>query len=302
MDNISEDGRGNTSPEGGRDLVVSPLGSDDVNSSFDTSLQSLEESPLEVSTKKSGSIFDTLISGKIPDVAEENKADETDPSHKRRASPNIGVVQRPNLDLYSPIVAMPYKIADVQSFIGDNSRVHILPEVSGRPEVATPASGVADLLNGMYTHKIEKFVIIDCRYPFEYKGGHIKGAVNFYLQDQVKNYLFHGQDNKQTVLIFHCEFSQERGPRMFKFVRNHDRSVFQNSYPKLRYPEMYVLFGGYKQFFHQFRHLCEPQEYCPMLHPAYSLEMVRNRNEEKKSREAQAAARNKLARFRTTRL
>ena len=302
MDNISEDGRGNTSPEGGRDLVASPLGSDDVNSSFDTSLQSLEESPLEVSTKKSGSIFDTLISGKMPDVEEENKADETDPSHKRRASPNIGVVQRPNLDLYSPIVAMPYKIADVRSFIGDNSRVHILPEVSGRPEVATPASGVADLLNGMYTHKIEKFVIIDCRYPFEYKGGHIKGAVNFYLQDQVKNYLFHGQDNKQTVLIFHCEFSQERGPRMFKFVRNHDRSVFQNSYPKLRYPEMYVLFGGYKQFFHQFRHLCEPQEYCPMLHPAYSLEMVRNRNEEKKSREAQAAARNKLARFRTTRL
>ena len=33
---------------------------------------------------------------------------------------------------------------------------------------------VADVLSGKYDHVINSFKIIDCRYPYEYSGGHIK--------------------------------------------------------------------------------------------------------------------------------
>lgn len=52
---------------------------------------------------------------------------------------------------------------------------------------------------------------------------------------------------KPHVLIFHCEFSSERGPKLARSLRNHDRGV--NVYPHLHYPEIYVLKDGYKEFF-----------------------------------------------------
>lgn len=52
---------------------------------------------------------------------------------------------------------------------------------------------------------------------------------------------------KRVLLVFHCEFSSERGPRMCRFVREKDRMV--NEYPNLHYPELYILKGGYKDFF-----------------------------------------------------
>lgn len=34
---------------------------------------------------------------------------------------------------------------------------------------------VADLLNGKYSHRFTEIVIIDCRYDYEFEGGHIIG-------------------------------------------------------------------------------------------------------------------------------
>ena len=53
---------------------------------------------------------------------------------------------------------------------------------------------------------------------------------------------------KPPVLVFYCEFSSERGPRMARALRSKDRSV--NVYPHLHYPEIYVLKNGYKNFYH----------------------------------------------------
>ena len=39
-------------------------------------------------------------------------------------------------------------------------------------------STLLDLMNGRYVDTIEKFVVMDCRYEYEYAGGHIKGAIN----------------------------------------------------------------------------------------------------------------------------
>lgn len=57
--------------------------------------------------------------------------------------------------------------------------------------------------------------------------------------------------DKRVVIIFHCEFSSERGPRMCRFVRERDRAL--NEYPRLYYPELYILKDGYKDFFHTFK-------------------------------------------------
>ena len=54
------------------------------------------------------------------------------------------------------------------------------------------------------------------------------------------------------VLIFHCEFSSERGPKMSRFLREQDRELNKDHYPRLNYPEIYVLEGGYKAFYEKY--------------------------------------------------
>ncbi|XP_023387761.1 M-phase inducer phosphatase 3 isoform X17 [Pteropus vampyrus] len=59
---------------------------------------------------------------------------------------------------------------------GDFSKVCALPTVSGRHQdlkYINPET-VAALLLGKFQGLIEKFYIIDCRYPYEYLGGHIQ--------------------------------------------------------------------------------------------------------------------------------
>lgn len=50
------------------------------------------------------------------------------------------------------------------------------------------------------------------------------------------------------ILIFHCEFSFERGPRMLSHLRKIDRDLNAHNYPQLDYPEVYLLADGYKNF------------------------------------------------------
>ena len=60
-----------------------------------------------------------------------------------------------------------------------------------------------------------------------------------------------------TVIIFHCEFSQKRGPEMYSTLREIDRRLHMNVYPQLFFSEIYILEGGYKQFFESHPDLCE---------------------------------------------
>ncbi|KAM9211268.1 M-phase inducer phosphatase 2-like [Leptosomus discolor] len=143
---------------------------------------------------------------------------------------------------------------DHQELIGDFSK----QAVEGKhPDLKyiSPEMMVA-VLTGQFSSLIESCVIVDCRYPYEYEGGHIKGAVNLPLEQDVEEFLLKQpivpfDASKRVIVIFHCEFSSERGPRMCRFIREKDRAC--NEYPHLHYPELYVLKGGYREFFPQYQ-------------------------------------------------
>lgn len=143
---------------------------------------------------------------------------------------------------------------------------------------------VAALLSGKFQGLIEKFYIIDCRYPYEYLGGHIQGALNLYSQEELCNFFLKKpiiplDTQKRIIVVFHCEFSSERGPRMCRSLREEDRAL--NQYPALYYPELYILKGGYRDFFPEYMELCEPQSYCPMHHQDHKAELLRCRSQNK---------------------
>jgi len=136
---------------------------------------------------------------------------------------------------------------------------------------------VAKLVQGDCNDLYEKIVIIDCRFEYEFLGGHIKGALNFPKEEDVDKYFikennYHKFGDK-LCLVFHCEFSSHRGPKSYKRIRSSDRKINESNYPDLYYPEMYLLEGGYKQFFKDFPELCEPQAYVEMKDPLYTPEM-----------------------------
>ncbi|XP_068091412.1 M-phase inducer phosphatase 1 [Hyperolius riggenbachi] len=166
---------------------------------------------------------------------------------------------------------------DQRDLIGDFTKAFLFPTVSGRHQelrYITPELMVR-VLSGHYDPFIERCVIIDCRYPYEYEGGHIKGAINLFMEQEVEDYLLKNPicstSSKRVIIIFHCEFSSERGPRMCKFLREKDRDL--NEYPSLYYPELYILAGGYKDFFPTHKSFCEPETYRPMLHEDFKEDL-----------------------------
>lgn len=80
------------------------------------------------------------------------------------------------------------------------------------------------LQSGDFTDRVKQYLIIDCRFSYEFEGGHIAEAVNLPTVAEVEQTLLETQrppepstseakpiDGK-TVLIFHCEFSAKRAP------------------------------------------------------------------------------------------
>ncbi|PPQ99928.1 hypothetical protein CVT24_009563 [Panaeolus cyanescens] len=138
-----------------------------------------------------------------------------------------------------------------------------------------------DLLDGKFQDKIVDFHIIDCRFDYEYNGGHIPGAVNINTTSQIEELLLgpsltkprpsvSGDSQRKTVLVFHCEFSAKRAPTFAKHLRAKDRALNNHAYPKIHYPEVYILEGGYCQYFKHNGNRCEPPAYVTMDDPNHA--------------------------------
>lgn len=64
--------------------------------------------------------------------------------------------------------------------------------------------------------------------------------------------------------------------RSAKYLRSKDRSMNNHVYPRIHYPEVYILKGGYSQYFSKSAANCEPRNYVRMDDPLY----VRDRRED----------------------
>lgn len=160
--------------------------------------------------------------------------------------------------------------------ISDNGLVHHLPCFDSPNDAIKRISPdvLIDVLDGKYSGFYKQIYIVDCRYPYEFEGGHIPTAINVNSPDVIENLLLRENIAGNSLIVFHCEFSSERAPRMALHVRNLDRQLNKTSYPSLFYPEMYILDGGYKNYWQQHSVRCEPpNSYLPMRNPKYRDEL-----------------------------
>ncbi|GMG12077.1 unnamed protein product [Aspergillus oryzae] len=140
---------------------------------------------------------------------------------------------------------------------------HFLPEDQADTLPRIDKSILVDLIDGKYNDRFDNIMIIDCRFEYEYEGGHINGAVNYNDKDNLAAELF-ASPKPRTALVLHCEYSAHRAPIMAKYIRHQDRAFNVDHYPHLTYPDMYILDGGYSSFFSDHRTLCFPQNYVEM--------------------------------------
>lgn len=128
------------------------------------------------------------------------------------------------------------------------------------------------MIRGEYDDCFTNLYIIDCRYFYEYLGGHIKNAMNLHTIEELYE-MFFLDPIPDSIIVFHCEFSHNRGPQIANLFRNHDRVLNRDKYPDLFYPSIYVLDGGYKNFYSNFPEMCEGN-YVTMLDEAYRADLI----------------------------
>ncbi|PWN50342.1 hypothetical protein IE53DRAFT_101095 [Violaceomyces palustris] len=198
-----------------------------------------------------------------------------------------------NLEELPMLTSSPYSGEGMPGFGTSEKEGKILPcfTVKNDGLMRITPKTLTDLLAGKYSDLVDEHHIVDCRFDYEYEGGHILGAINLGTMEKVKSHFLrpghgihqgskplpprsqsgkadvHGNRRKQ-VIVFHCEFSCKRAPSMALALRQADRSLAQD-YPNCHFPEIYILHGGYCEFFNQFSSACQPRQYVCMDDPRF---------------------------------
>ncbi|OIW34569.1 Rhodanese-like protein [Coniochaeta ligniaria NRRL 30616] len=177
---------------------------------------------------------------------------------------NPGDITKPKKE-GSPPVSTLQSVMDVEE-PQDPVLPHFFPEGQNDSIPRISRSTMLEVLDGKYGEHFDQKMIIDCRFEYEYEGGHINGAINYNDKELLSTHLFRQPMSGRTLLIFHCEYSAHRAPIMARHIRAADRTANAECYPRLTYPEVYILDGGYSGFFTEHRDRCYPQAYVEMDH------------------------------------
>ncbi|CAK1554324.1 unnamed protein product [Leptosia nina] len=254
-------------------------------------MEEMSSSPKILDFRKllSGDIKDNFSIGMKPVRSLSKRGiDDSCGTNKRRKSETSPEIVRPVLQRAfsennaSIMSALARSVSDSE-LIGDFSLPFALPLTAGDHSDLKSIScdTLAKLIKGDYSESINDFQVIDCRYPYEYDGGHILGAVNLFTSNQILELIKNPPqrlDNKRSILVFHCEFSLERGPKLSRFLRSSDRAKNQENYPSLNYPEIYLLHAGYRSFYKSYPELCSPAGYTAMLDPQHKHLLRKHRS------------------------
>lgn len=208
-------------------------------------------------------------------------------------SPKSVLLQRSLSETEANIKSAVHRSVTDSDLIGDFSKPCVLPLATGVHEdlKSITSNTLAALIRGEFTDRINSYKIVDCRYPYEYDGGHIEGALNLYNKDLIEESLLEPltaavpkiqpDTDKRDILVLHCEFSWERGPNLSRLLRSLDRQRNKEHYPALHYPEVYLLHGGYELFYKEQKEFCSPQGYRPMRHPDHEEDLRQFRSKSK---------------------
>ena len=71
------------------------------------------------------------------------------------------------------------------------------------------------MIHGQFADKVQQFVMLDARYTYEFEGGSVKGAQHVQDPDEAEALMQDYIEDDVVVVVF-CEFSQKRGPRMYR--------------------------------------------------------------------------------------
>lgn len=143
------------------------------------------------------------------------------------------------------------------------------------------------MLNKDYSSIYSKIFIVDCRFEYEYQGGHIIDSVNLSSQKELEQYFIHNRsencydEERPNLVVFYCEFSSYRGPIMASHLRNCDRVLNYDDYPKLHYPDIFILEGGYKLFYDKYPERCNGK-YVEMSSEKHESVLLRFKRDSKK--------------------
>lgn len=104
-------------------------------------------------------------------------------------------------------------LSPVKSSPGESS---ILPCFSSKDDTLRriDKATLCQVMDGEYKDKYDELMVVDCRFEYEYEGGHISGAVNVNSTESLEKLFFHTPKTEKLLIIFHCEFSAHRAPRM----------------------------------------------------------------------------------------
>jgi M-phase inducer tyrosine phosphatase len=130
------------------------------------------------------------------------------------------------------------------------------------------SAGLRDLMANYRQYGFGSLIIMDARFEYEFNGGHIKTSWNVWGIAEMRKLYAEFRDCHACV-VFHCEFSKDRGPYLMGLFREYDRTM--HAYPDVSYPDVFLLEGGYKKFYLDCPDLCTGG-YVPMR----TLEFVKN--------------------------
>ena len=194
---------------------------------------------------------------------------------------------------------------------------HRLAVVSSRESVASVSCEcVAELLSDVpgscARYGFSRLRVIDCRFQYEYDGGHIRGAEWLADHTDLDGLLASSMQPSSAssaslaaaaadshlplleCVILHCEFSRHRAPAVYRAVRRRDRELNGiESFPSLHLPELYVMQAGYAAFHPAHPQLCEPHSgaYVSMLDRRYQTDLKRDWKLRKHSSSSSGASR-----------
>ena len=93
----------------------------------------------------------------------------------------------------------------------------------------------------------EQVVFVDCRYPYEYKAGHMLNSLNLWntnlMINQIIDMIRNGVISCSTYILFYCEYCERRAPRRMNALKRYLRCNGINM------PNIYIINGGFRELY-----------------------------------------------------